>query len=397
MQHQKELHRIAGRPLFGIHRRERIGNMARVAFIGWRGMVGSVLMDRMIAEKDFHGFEPVFFTTSQVGQKGPKIGTGIPTLKDAYDLKELKNADIIVTCQGSDHTKEVYPKLRRAPWKGYWIDASSALRMQDDSIIILDPVNRDVIDKGLKKGIKNFIGGNCTVSLMLMAISALFRDGLVEWVTSMTYQAASGAGANNMRELVEQMAYIGNVSQKLLDKPATAALELDKLVLNAIHDKSFPKKVFGFPLAASVLPWIDSAMENGQSREEWKGIVETNKILGTRKPIPVDGICVRVGAMRCHSQGLTIKLKKDLPLKDITDIIGSANDWVRVIPNVKEETLKHLTPSAVTGKLEVPVGRIRKMNIGPKYLTCYTVGDQLLWGAAEPIRRMLRIALEHIS
>ena len=371
--------------------------MAKVAFIGWRGMVGSVLMDRMIAEKDFHGFEPVFFTTSQVGQKGPKIGTSTPTLKDAYDLKELKSADIIVTCQGSDHTREVYPKLRRALWKGYWIDASSALRMQDDSIIILDPVNRNVIDRGLKKGVKNFIGGNCTVSLMLMAISALFREGLVEWVTSMTYQAASGAGANNMRELVEQMAYIGKVSQKLLDKPATAALELDKLVLNAIHDKSFPKKVFGFPLAASVLPWIDSAMENGQSREEWKGIVETNKILGTRKPIPVDGICVRVGAMRCHSQGLTIKLKKDLPLRDIINIIGSANDWVRVIPNVKEETLKHLTPAAVTGKLEVPVGRIRKMNIGPRYLTCYTVGDQLLWGAAEPIRRMLRIALEHIS
>jgi aspartate-semialdehyde dehydrogenase len=371
--------------------------MARVAFIGWRGMVGSVLMDRMIAEKDFRGFEPVFFTTSQVGQKGPKIGVSIPLLKDAYDLKELKTADVIVTCQGSDHTKEVYPKLRKGGWKGYWIDASSALRMRDDSIIILDPVNRDVIDKGLKKGIKNYIGGNCTVSLMLMAIGGLFREGLVEWLSSMTYQAASGAGANNMRELVEQMAYIGKASKKLLDKPATAALELDKLVLNALHDKTFPKKVFGFPLAASVLPWIDAAMENGQSREEWKGIVETNKILGTKKTIPVDGICVRVGAMRCHSQGLTLKLKKDTPLDEIIDIIGSANDWVRVVPNIKEETLKRLTPAAVTGKLEVPVGRIRKMNIGQKYLTCYTVGDQLLWGAAEPIRRMLRIALEFIS
>ena len=371
--------------------------MARVAFIGWRGMVGSVLMDRMIAEKDFRGFEPVFFTTSQVGQKGPKIGISIPLLKDAYDLKELKTADVIVTCQGSDHTKEVYPKLRKGGWKGYWIDASSALRMRDDSIIILDPVNRDVIDKGLKKGIKNYIGGNCTVSLMLMAIGGLFREGLVEWLSSMTYQAASGAGANNMRELVEQMAYIGKASKKLLDKPAAAALELDKLVLNAFHDKAFPKKVFGFPLAASVLPWIDSAMENGQSREEWKGIVETNKILGTKKTIPVDGICVRVGAMRCHSQGLTLKLKKDTPLDEIIDIIGSANDWVRVVPNIKEETLKRLTPAAVTGKLEVPVGRIRKMNIGQKYLTCYTVGDQLLWGAAEPIRRMLRIALEFIS
>jgi aspartate-semialdehyde dehydrogenase len=382
---------------FENHHSERIGHMARVAFIGWRGMVGSVLMDRMIAEKDFRGFEPVFFTTSQVGQKGPKIGVSIPLLKDAYDLKELKTADVIVTCQGSDHTKEVYPKLRKGGWKGYWIDASSALRMRDDSIIILDPVNRDVIDKGLKKGIKNYIGGNCTVSLMLMAIGGLFREGLVEWLSSMTYQAASGAGANNMRELVEQMAYIGKASKKLLDKPATAALELDKLVLNALHDKTFPKKVFGFPLAASVLPWIDSAMENGQSREEWKGIVETNKILGTKKTIPVDGICVRVGAMRCHSQGLTLKLKKDSPLDEIIDIIGSANDWVRVVPNIKEETLKRLTPAAVTGKLEVPVGRIRKMNIGQKYLTCYTVGDQLLWGAAEPIRRMLRIALEFIS
>jgi aspartate-semialdehyde dehydrogenase len=371
--------------------------MARVAFIGWRGMVGSVLMDRMIAEKDFCRFEPVFFTTSQVGQKGPKIGVSIPLLKDAYDLKELKTADVIVTCQGSDHTKEVYPKLRKGGWKGYWIDASSALRMRDDSIIILDPVNRDVIDKGLKKSIKNYIGGNCTVSLMLMAIGGLFREGLVEWLSSMTYQAASGAGANNMRELVEQMAYIGKASKKLLDKPAVAALELDKLVLTALHDKTFPKKVFGFPLAASVLPWIDSAMENGQSREEWKGIVETNKILGTKKTIPVDGICVRVGAMRCHSQGLTLKLKKDPPLDEIIDIIGSANDWVRVVPNIKEETLKRLTPAAVTGKLEVPVGRIRKMNIGPKYLTCYTVGDQLLWGAAEPIRRMLRIVLEYIS
>jgi aspartate-semialdehyde dehydrogenase len=370
--------------------------MARVAFIGWRGMVGSVLMDRMIAEDDFHGFEPVFFTTSQVGQKGPEIGMKIPPLKDAYDLKELKTADIIVTCQGSDHTKEVFPKMRTAGWKGYWIDASSALRMQDDSIIILDPVNRDVIDKGLKKGVKNYIGGNCTVSLMLMAIGGLFKEGLVEWVTSMTYQAASGAGAKNMRELVEQMAYIGKASKKLLGKPATAALELDRLVLGALHDDSFPKEVFGYPLAANVLPWIDSAMENGQSREEWKGIVETNKILGTKKTIPVDGVCVRVSSMRCHSQGLTIKLKKDLPLDEITRVIGRANDWVKVIPNTKEQTLKRLTPAAVTGKLEVPVGRIRKMNIGPKFLTCYTVGDQLLWGAAEPIRRMLKIVLEYI-
>ncbi|HPS94520.1 MAG TPA: aspartate-semialdehyde dehydrogenase [Deltaproteobacteria bacterium] len=371
--------------------------MARVAFIGWRGMVGSVLMDRMIAQDDFHGFEPVFFTTSQVGGKGPDIGTAIPALKDAYDLEGLKAADIIVTCQGSDHTKEVHPKLRAAGWKGCWIDASSGLRMKDDSIIILDPVNRDVIDAGLRKGVRDYIGGNCTVSLMLMAIGGLFKEGLVEWVTSMTYQAASGAGAKNMRELVEQMAFIGKASQKLLDEPATAALELDRLVLGALHDDAFPRQVFGYPLAANVLPWIDSAMENGQSREEWKGIAETNKILNTEKTIPVDGICVRVSSMRCHSQGLTIKLKRDLPLAEITDIIGSANDWVRVIPNTKEETLRRLTPAAVTGKLEVPVGRIRKMNLGPEYLTCYTVGDQLLWGAAEPIRRMLRIVLDFIS
>jgi aspartate-semialdehyde dehydrogenase len=371
--------------------------MARVAFIGWRGMVGSVLMDRMMAEDDFHGFEPVFFTTSQIGQKGPKVGIRIPPLKDAYDVRELKTSDIIVTCQGSDHTKEIFPKLRKAGWKGFWIDASSALRMNENSIIILDPVNRDVIDRGLNKGIRDYIGGNCTVSLMLMAIGGLFRENLVEWVTSMTYQAASGAGANNMRELVAQMAYVGKASRKLLDRPATAALELDKCVLGAIHDKNFPRKVFGYPLAANLLPWIDSAMENGQSREEWKGIVETNKILGTRRTIPVDGICVRVSSMRCHSQGLTIKLKKDIGLDEITDIIANANDWVKVIPNTKEETLKRLSPAAVTGTLTVPVGRIRKMNLGEKYLTCFTVGDQLLWSAAEPIRRMLKIALEHIG
>jgi len=371
--------------------------MVRVGFIGWRGMVGSVLMDRMTAEKDFRGFEPVFFTTSQVGQKGPAVGLDTPPLKDAYDIKELKTAQIIVTCQGSDHTKKVYPELGKAGWNGYWIDASSAMRMQDDSIIVLDPVNRPVIDRALKKGIKNYIGGNCTVSLMLMGLGGLFHHGLVEWLTSMTYQAASGAGAKNMRELIEQMAFISGKSKDLLDDPASAALVLDKRVLGAMHDKSFPKANFGFPLAGSVLPWIDSALENGQSREEWKGYAETNKILGTRKPIAVDGICVRVGAMRCHSQALTIKLKKDVPIDEITDIIRNDNDWVKVVPNTKEETLKHLTPAAVTGRLDVPVGRIRKLNTGPKFLTCFTVGDQLLWGAAEPIRRMLKIALEYIS
>ncbi len=373
------------------------GHMVRAGFIGWRGMVGSVLMDRMIAEKDFNGFEPIFFTTSQVGQKGPAIGIDIPPLKDAYDIQELKTTDIIVTCQGSDHTKKVYPELRKAGWKGYWIDASSAMRMQDDSIIVLDPVNRAVIDDALHKGIKNYIGGNCTVSLMLMGLGGLFHQGLVEWMTSMTYQAASGAGAKNMRELIEQMAFISRQSKDLLDDPASAALDLDRRVLEAMHDGSFPRENFGFPLAGSVLPWIDSALENGQSREEWKGLVETNKILGAKKPIPIDGICVRVGSMRCHSQALTIKLTKDLPLDEITAIIANANEWVKVIPNTKEETLKRLTPAAVTGRLEVPVGRIRKLNMGGEYLTCYTVGDQLLWGAAEPIRRMFRIALEYIS
>ena len=371
--------------------------MARAAFIGWRGMVGSVLMDRMTSEKDFAGFEPVFFTTSQVGQKGPRIGLDTPPLKDAYDVKELKAADIIVTCQGSDHTKKVYPKLRKAGWKGYWIDASSAMRMNDDSVIVLDPVNRALIDRALGKGVKDFIGGNCTVSLMLMGLGGLFHAGLVEWVTSMTYQAASGAGAKNMRELIEQMAFISKSSKKLLDNPASAALDLDRKVLSAMHDDSFPRANFGFPLAGNVLPWIDTAMENGQSREEWKGQAETNKILGTKKPIPVDGLCVRVGAMRCHSQALTFRLKKDVPLDEVTGIIRETNDWVRVIENTKEKTLEKLTPAAVTGRLGVPVGRIRKLNLGPRYLTCYTVGDQLLWGAAEPIRRIFRIVLDHIS
>ncbi len=371
--------------------------MIKVAFIGWRGMVGSVLMDRMIKENDFNGFEPVFFTTSQVGLRGPDIGMDIPPLMDAYDITELTTADIIVTCQGSDHTKKVYPQLREKGWKGYWIDAASSLRMKDDSVIVLDPVNRDVIDRALKSGVKDFIGGNCTVSLMLMAVGGLFHEGLVEWATSMTYQAASGAGAKNMRELIEQMACIGKAAADLLDDPASIALDLDKRVIDTMREGSFPTANFGFPLAGSVLPWIDSAMENGQSREEWKGIAETNKILGTKKPIPIDGLCVRIGAMRCHSQALTIKLTRDVPLDEITAIIAGANDWVKVIPNIKEETLRHLTPAAVTGRLEVPVGRIRKLNIGPEYLTLYTVGDQLLWGAAEPIRRILRIVLEHLS
>jgi len=369
--------------------------MKRVGIVGWRGMVGSVLMERMRAEGDFQGlFEPLFASTSQVGQKGPDIGSDTQPLRDAFDVDTLGEMDVIVTCQGSGYTKKVYPSLRAAGWKGYWIDAASALRMEEDAVIILDPVNRDVIDKAVASGIKDFIGGNCTVSLMLMGVGGLFEEGLIEWMTTMTYQAASGAGAENMRELVAQMASIGKASKDLLDDPATSILELDRRVIETLYSADFPTENFTAPLAANTLPWIDSAMDTGQSREEWKGFAETNKILGTRNPIPVDGICVRVGSMRCHAQALTIKLTKNVPVAEIERIIAGANDWVRVIPNTKEDSLKHLTPAAVTGKLTVPVGRIRKLNVGPEYLTLFTVGDQLLWGAAEPLRRMLRILLD---
>ncbi|MBN2342742.1 MAG: aspartate-semialdehyde dehydrogenase [Deltaproteobacteria bacterium] len=370
--------------------------MKNVGIVGWRGMVGSVLMDRMISENDFDHFEPLFFSTSQAGQAGPEIKGKSTTLKDASDINELKALDIIVTCQGGGYTKDVFPKLRSAGWNGYWIDAASALRMDDSAIIVLDPVNRDVIDAGLKNGVKNYIGGNCTVSLMLMAIGGLFKAGLVEWVSSMTYQAASGAGAQNMRELVKQMGAIAESAGELT-APSASALELDKTVLESMNGADFPTEFFGAPLAGSVLPWIDSALENGQSREEWKGIAETNKILGTEKQIPVDGTCVRIGAMRCHSQGLTIKLNKDIPLAEIESIIANDNEWVKLVPNNKEDTIKALTPAAVTGTLTVPVGRVRKMNIGPEYLNAYTVGDQLLWGAAEPVRRILRIVLDFLG
>ncbi|MEA1958207.1 MAG: aspartate-semialdehyde dehydrogenase [Chloroflexota bacterium] len=371
--------------------------MVRVAFVGWRGMVGSVLMDRMRAEKDFKGFDAVFFTTSQVGQKGPDVGLSIPPLMDAYDVKALSQADVVVTCQGGEYTKKVYPEIRAAGWKGYWIDAASALRMNDDSVIVLDPVNRDVIDRALDSGIKDYIGGNCTVSLMLMGIGGLFRRGWIEWMTTMTYQAASGAGANNMRELAAQMAAIGAASADLLDDPAASALDIDRRVLETLHGEDFPTKYFGAPLAASLIPWIDSAMESGQTREEWKGYAETNKILGVDKPIPIDGLCVRVGSMRCHSQAMTIKLVKDIPLDEIIASIAGANEWVKVVANNKEDTLKHLTPSAVSGTLTVSVGRIRKLNLGGEYLTLLTLGDQLLWGAAEPIRRILRIVLDYFG
>ena len=368
----------------------------KVGFIGWRGMVGSVLMNRMRQENDFKGFDAMFATTSQVGQKGPDVGLDIPPLQDAYDIKLLSDMDIIVSCQGSGYTKKVYPELTASGWKGYWIDAASALRMDDDSVIVLDPVNRPVIDKALASGIKKYIGGNCTVSLMLMALGGLFNENLVEWATSMTYQAASGAGANNMKELVRQMGVIGNVSKDLLD-PEAAILELDSLVTDTMNGSSFPIDHFGVPLAGSVIPWIDSEVAHGQSREEWKGIAETNKILQTQNPIPIDGICVRIGALRCHSQALTLKLTKDVPIDEVTDIISSANEWVKVVPNNKEDSMHQLSPAAVSGTLTVPVGRIRKLLVGQEYLAAFTVGDQLLWGAAEPVRRMLKIAIDHLS
>lgn len=371
--------------------------MIKVGFIGWRGMVGSVLMQRMLAEGDFKGFEPVFFSTSQVGGKGPSIGFDIPALKDATSLEELSKLDIIVTCQGGDYTTEIYNMLRNHGFKGYWIDAASTLRMQQSSIIVLDPVNKDVIEKGLQAGVKDFIGGNCTVSLMLMGLAGLFRRGLVEWISSMTYQAASGAGAKNMIELISQMSFISKASENLLSSPELTALELDRQVTAHLRGSEIPTENFGAPLAASLIPWIDKQVDNGQTKEEWKGYAETNKILGTKQPIPVDGICVRVGAMRCHSQGLTIKLTKDLPIDEITAMIASDHEWVKVVPNTKEATLKELTPAAVSGTLSVPVGRLHKMYLGPQYLAAFTVGDQLLWGAAEPIRRILRIVLEFLG
>lgn len=363
----------------------------KVGFVGWRGMVGSVLMQRMQQENDFAAIEPVFFSTSQVGGDTP-LGAG--TLKDANDLAALKQLDVVVTCQGGDYTKAVHGPLRQSGWQGYWIDAASTLRMESDAVIILDPVNRQVIDKALAAGGKDFIGGNCTVSLMLMALGGLFRADLVKWVSSMTYQAASGAGAPNMRELLAQMGGLHASVADLLADPASAILEIDRQVTERLRDGSLPQKEFGFPLAGSLLPWIDREVEDGQSREEWKGFVETNKILGTREPIPVDGLCVRVGAMRCHSQALTIKLKKDVPLADIEALLAADNDWVKLVPNTKADSLAQLTPAAVSGSLAVPVGRVRKMKMGPKFVSAFTCGDQLLWGAAEPLRRMVRILLE---
>ena len=371
--------------------------MINVGIVGWRGMVGSVLMDRMTTENDFSGFDALFFSTSQAGKTGPDIGNGPQAVFDANDLEKLADMAVILSCQGGSYTEEMHTALRQRGWAGYWIDAASTLRMESTSVIVLDPVNRQVIDNALDTGIKDYIGGNCTVSLMLMAIAGLFEKDWVEWMTAMTYQSASGAGANAMRELVTQMGLLGDGAKALLADPAATILDIDQRIGAALNGSDFPSACFGAPLAASLIPWIDRAMGNGQTREEWKGLVETNKILGrSDNPIAVDGQCVRVGAMRCHSQALTIKLREDIPLDVIEDTIASANDWVAVVPNEKAATLATLSPAAVSGTLSIPVGRIRKLNIGPRYLTAFTVGDQLLWGAAEPLRRVLNIILRRL-
>jgi aspartate-semialdehyde dehydrogenase len=363
-----------------------------VGLIGWRGMVGSVLVQRMREEGDFDHIEPVFFSTSQAGATAPAVGKPVPLVKDAKSIADLTAMDVLLSCQGGDYTSEIYPALRQAGWNGYWIDAASTLRMADDAVIVLDPVNRDVIDRAMDRGIRTYVGGNCTVSLMLMAMTGLFRAGLVEWMTSMTYQAASGAGAQHMRELVLQMGRAYAPVRSLLENPASAILEIDRTVTETMRGSDFPTAHFGHPLAGNLLPWIDKDLGNGQSREEWKGLAETNKILGrTKEPIPVDGLCVRVGAMRSHSQALTVKLRRDVPLADVEAMLSAAHEWVQVVPNEKEASLRALTPAAITGTLNVRIGRLRKLTMGGEYLTAFTVGDQLLWGAAEPLRRMLRI------
>jgi aspartate-semialdehyde dehydrogenase len=366
-----------------------------VAIVGWRGMVGSVLMQRMLEEDDFSLIEPAFFTTSNIGGEGPVIRGRAAALQDAYDFAALGRSDVILTCQGGDYTAEVYPKLRAGGWNGYWIDAAKTLRMQDDAVVILDPVNRPIIDAALERGLKNYIGGNCTVSLMMMALSGLFRHDLVEWMTCMTYQAASGAGAQTMRELLQQMGEAHLAAKDLLADPASAILDIDREVAGILRDERFPTEHTGVPLAGSLIPWIDKDLGNGMSLEEWKGGAETNKILGrTAAPIPVESLCVRIGAMRCHSQALTVKLRRDVALPDIERMLAEGNPWVRVVPNTRAASVERLTPAAVTGTLEVPIGRLRKLAMGPQYLSAFTVGDQLLWGAAEPLRRMLRILLE---
>src|SRR6266436_2677913 len=368
--------------------------MLRVGFVGWRGMVGSVLMQRMHEENDFAGIESIFFSTSNIGGAAPNVASDGRPLKDAKDLSELRRCQVLISCQGGEYTTNTYGPLRKSGWKGYWIDAASTLRMSEDAVIILDPVNAGVIRNGLARGLRTFAGGNCTVSLMLMAVSGLFKAGLIEWMTTMTYQAASGAGAAKMLELVKQMECLTEPTRA---SPSENALEVDRMLIQAQRALSLPTKEIGASLAGSLIPWIDRDMPNGQTREEWKGMAETNKIMGLEPPVPVDGICVRVGTMRCHSQGLCIKLSKDVPLPDIEQILANSNPWVRLIPNDKESTLRCLTPTAVSGALNVPIGRLHKLKLGPEYLGAFTVGDQLLWGAAEPLRRMLGILRQHFG
>ena len=371
--------------------------MMHVGIVGWRGMVGSVLMQRMQEENDFKEFKSTFFSTSQTGSPAPAFAESHSALKDAHNVPDLLAMDIILSCQGGDYTSDIYPKLRTAGWQGHWIDAASSLRMEEDAVIVLDPVNGDLIQDAFKKGNKNWIGGNCTVSLMLLALDGLFKKDLIEWVSSMTYQAASGAGAKNMRELISQMGTIYDHAKNLVEDRNSSILDIDKNVSSTIKSKDFPVDNFGVPLAGSLIPWIDKDLNNGQSKEEWKGSAETNKILGrSDHPIVIEGLCVRVGAMRCHSQALTIKLKKNISLEEINQTISSANAWVKLIPNEREISMNELSPASVSGKLSIPIGRIRKLNMGPEYISAFTVGDQLLWGAAEPLRRILRILITSI-
>lgn len=364
----------------------------QVGLIGWRGMVGSVLVQRMREARDFDLINPIFFSTSQAGTAAPSVGKPVPAVKDAHDLAALMGTDVLISCQGGDYTAEIHPRLRAGGWTGYWIDAASTLRMKDHAVIVLDPVNREVIDTALDNGVTDFIGGNCTVSLMLMAMAGLFNAGLVEWVSPMTYQAASGAGAKHVRELVSQMGVVHGAAAARLADPASAILDIDRSVTDTLRSSSLPVEQFGYPLAGSLLPWVDKDLGNGQSKEEWKAMAEGNKILGRqRSPIPMDGICVRIGSMRCHSQALTVKLTRDVPLREIEATIAGAHEWVEVVPNEREASLRGLTPAAVSGTLRVPIGRLRKLAMGPEYLAAFTVGDQLLWGAAEPLRRVLRI------
>jgi aspartate-semialdehyde dehydrogenase len=371
--------------------------MKQVGIIGWRGMVGSVLLQRMRAEGDLERIAPVLFSTSQAGAVGPRIGSAPSVVQDANDIAALAKLPLLISAQGGDYTQAIHPRLRAAGWNGYWIDAASTLRMEKSAVIVLDPVNLPVMQAAQERGVKDFIGGNCTVSLMLMAVGGLMRAGLVEWITAMTYQSASGAGAQNMRELLEQMGRLHGAVAPQLKNPASGILEIDSAVSKALADSNFPQANFGVPLAGSLIPWIDKDLGTGQSREEWKASAEANKILGTEsQPVPIEGICVRVGAMRCHSQALTIKLKRDLPLDEIEKLLTSGNPWVRVIPNDKESSIRALSPAAVSGTMEIPIGRLRKLAMGGDYLSAFTVGDQLLWGAAEPLRRTMNFLLPHV-